>query len=92
MMQRTYWVMRSSSGWAPHHGLVAVGEGSKAANSQQDDSVGQYDAGAQSRPLHAVVSALRALEVPILPKQRLEGLLVFLVVLKSVDIHGVVDY
>jgi len=34
---------------------------------------------------------LRALEVRTLPKQRLEGLLVFFVVLKSVDIHGVVD-
>lgn len=43
------------------------------------------------RPLHAVVSLLRPLEISILSKQRLEGLLVFFVVLKSVDIHGVVD-
>src|SRR6266446_1186099 len=46
---------------------------------------------AQRRPLNAVVSALRVLEVRALPKQRLEGLLVFFVILKSVDIHGVVD-
>ena len=36
-------------------------------------------------------STLRVLKVLIFPKQRLEGLLVLLVVLKSVDIHGVVD-
>src|SRR5436190_16934302 len=47
--------------------------------------------GAQRRPRRAVVSALRVLEVRTLPKQRLEGLLVFFVVLKGVDIHGVVD-
>jgi len=48
--------------------------------------------GAQRRPLHAVVSALRVLDVRALPKQRLEGLLVFFVLLKGVDIHSVVDH
>ena len=45
----------------------------------------------ERRPLHAVVSTLRALKVQIFPKQRLEDLLVFFVVLKRVDIHSVVD-
>lgn len=45
----------------------------------------------QRRPPHAAVSALRLQKVSILSKQRLEDLLVFFVVLKSVDIHGVVD-
>ena len=45
----------------------------------------------ERRPLHAVVRTLRALKVQIFPKQRLEDLLVFFVVLKRVDIHSVVE-
>ena len=43
---------------------------------------------AYARLLRAVL-ALRVLTV--LPKQRLESPLVFFIVLKSVDVHGVVD-
>jgi hypothetical protein len=45
---------------------------------------------AQRRPLF-VTSALRVLDDRALPEQRLEGLLVFFVLLESVDIHSVVD-
>jgi hypothetical protein len=55
------------------------------------DTQRSASAEAQRRPLHAVGSALRVLIVRIFPKQRLKDLLVLFVVLKSVDIHSVVN-